>query len=228
MKKSSPKEAYIYNELKNAIFSRKIPVNTQLNEESLSEAFNVSRTPIRAVLRRLQREKIVQNIPHKGTYIYQPTLKEIEDVFHLRLLLEKEAVRIACKEATEEELQALEKGTYLEEQYYKDGEYTKGLKQTSEFHQTLIRFTKNELISKYYQELINITNIYLVFHETFNRENPISPDEHREIIKAIRAKDEQKAVSSISNHFDNIGKHLRKKKKEDVVRFDEIFKPYSG
>ena len=80
-------EEYIYSEIKNAIFNRKIPLNSQLNEELLSEAFEVSRTPIRAVLKKLQYEKIVQSIPNKGTYIYQPTKKDIQDVFQLRVIL---------------------------------------------------------------------------------------------------------------------------------------------
>lgn len=227
MKKRSPKEEYIYNELKQAIFNRRIPVNTQLNEEALSDAFHVSRTPIRAVLKRMQHEKLVQNIPNKGTYIYQPTLKRMEEVFHFRSLLEKEAIRVACKEATEEQLQELEQRTYLEEKYYINGDYANGLKLTSEFHQVLIDFLKNELITEYYTKLINITNVYLVFHEIVDKKNPLSPVEHRAVIEAIRSKDEEQAVDTLLQHFKNIGKHLQDKKKEEIVKFDEIFKPYS-
>src|SRR5699024_2071632 len=179
-------EEYIYSEIKNAIFNRKIPLNSQLNEELLSEAFEVSRTPIRAVLKKLQYEKIVQSIPNKGTYIYQPTKKDIQDVFQLRVILEKESIKLACKTATEEQIKELEELTIKEEEYFKKGEYGKGIEFTSNFHQKLLMLSGNEFMARYNQELINITNIYLAFHDTAKKESSDSPEEHRVILNALR------------------------------------------
>ncbi|WP_164525438.1 GntR family transcriptional regulator [Siminovitchia acidinfaciens] len=220
-------EDYVYIELKRAIFNRQIPLNTQLNEELLSEAFNVSRTPIRSVLKRMQHEKIIQIIPRKGAYINQPTFQEIENVFQLRILIEKEAIKIACSEATDKQLNALIELTYEEEELFRSGEYADGLRVTSEFHQSLIKLTKNDLMIEYSQELINITNIYLVFHETAKKESPRSPEEHREIVRAIQMRNEKEALRLFDQHIKSIKDNLNRNKSENTVEFDKIFKPYS-
>lgn len=219
-------EEYIYSEIKNAIFNRKIPLNLQLNEELLSGAFEVSRTPIRAVLKRLQYEKIVQSIPNKGTYIYQPTKKEIEDVFQLRVILEKESVKLACEKATEEQIKELEEITIQEEEFFKKGEYGKGIEFTSHFHQKLLMLSGNEFIARYNQELINITNIYLAFHDTAKKESPQSPEEHRTILNALRERDVEASVQAVEEHFLNIKKHLSFEPNSEEVKFADIFKPY--
>ncbi|MFD1707176.1 GntR family transcriptional regulator [Siminovitchia sediminis] len=226
MSKKLSLEEYVYSELKKAIFNRQIPLNTQLNEELLSEAFKVSRTPIRSVLKRMQHEKILQIIPRKGAYINQPTFQEIENVFQLRTLMEKEAIKIACREAADKQLKALEELTYEEEKLFRSGNYADGLRVCSEFHQNLIKLTKNHVMIEYSQELINITNIYLVFHETANKESPRSPEEHREIVRAIQRRNEEEALQLFDQHIKSIKDHLNRNKNENIVEFHKIFKPY--
>ncbi len=82
MKKNNKEsiEQYVYEEIKTAIFNRKIPVKMQLSEEQLAEAFAVSRTPIRSVLKKLQYEKLIHIHPNKGAFINLPSSKEIEEV----------------------------------------------------------------------------------------------------------------------------------------------------
>ncbi|MGD8189469.1 GntR family transcriptional regulator [Brevibacillus ginsengisoli] len=220
-------EDFVYHQIKLAILNRKIPLKTQLGEEQLAEAFQVSRTPIRSALKRLQYEKMVQILPNKGAVINQPTPKEIEEVFHLRTILEVESVKLACRKATEEQLKQLEALTLLEEELYKNGEYGRAIEVTSEFHQGLIRLSGNELIENYSQELINITNIHLAYHDSAEKESPLCPSEHRSIIKAIRQKDEEEAVRKFLDHFTTVRKHLESNKEMKAIDFTEVFKPFS-
>ncbi|SOC43694.1 GntR family transcriptional regulator [Salinicoccus kekensis] len=219
-------EDYVYRELKQAIFNRKIPLNMQLNEKELSNAFNVSRTPIRTVLKKMEQEKIIENIPNKGAFIHQPTPQEIENVFQLRTILEREAAKIACKTVSEEQLDELERITIEEEQFFREGEYEKGLEKTTLFHQQLMDLSNNEYMKKYNEELINITNIYLAFHDSARKESPLSPEEHRSIIKALRTRDQEKAAESINSHYKNVREHLKYEEEEKKYSFEELFKPY--
>lgn len=221
-------EDYVYTEIKNAIFNKKIPLHYQLNEELLSDAFKVSRTPIRAVLKRMKHEKIVYSIPNKGTYIYQPNQEEIDDVFQLRIIMEKKAVEIACQNASDEQLDKLEGLTAQEEEEYSKGEYGKGIELTSQFHQKLIELSSNKLMAAYNQELLNITNIYLVFHDIAKRECPLSPEEHRSIIHALRKRDIDASIQAVDDHYESVIKNLKYQGPDNDVQFKEIFKPYSN
>jgi DNA-binding GntR family transcriptional regulator len=220
-------EEYIYQEIKSAILNRKIPVTMQLAEEQLGEAFKVSRTPIRSVLRRLQYEKIINIIPNKGAFINTPSEKEIQEIFQLRIILETEAVRIACRVAVETQLQELDALTFEEEKLYKQIEYAKGIQLTSDFHQGIVLMCGNELMANYSQELINISNIYLALHDSADTESPFCSREHRSIVQAIREKDEEKAVRELVNHFATVKTHLEFDKEPETLHFVDIFKPVS-
>lgn len=230
MKKKSKAslEEYIYQEIKSAILNRKVPVTMQLAEEQLAEAFHVSRTPIRSVLKRLQYEKIIRIFPNKGAYINQPSEKEMQEVFQLRALIETEAVRVACRVAKESELDELESVTYEEEKAYKLNEYAQGIQLTSDFHQGIVQICGNELMAGYSQELINISNIYLALHDSADNESPFCSREHRSILKAIREKDEAKAVQELLEHFGTVKKHLDFNKELEAVQFTDIFKPIAN
>lgn len=219
-------EEYIYSEIKKAIFNGEIPLETQLNEKLLSKAFDVSRTPIRSVLKRMQYEKIVYNIPNKGTFIYQPTKKEIEDVFQLRVVLEKEAVKIACLEATKGQIDELELLVTKGEKSFQQGDYNRGIELTSNFHQSLLNITSNEYMIRFNRELINVTNIYLAFHKTAQKEYPIIPKERLDILNAVREKNVQAAVKAVEIHFESIKKYFNYKGKNKKVKFTDIFQPY--
>lgn len=218
-------EQYVYEEIKTAIFNRKIPINMQLSEEQLAEAFAVSRTPIRSVLKQLQYEKLIQILPNKGAFINLPSSKEIEEVFQIRIIMETEAVKIACRTASEQELNDLEELTRREESLYKQGEYGKAVQLTSDFHQGIINLTGNELLSNYSRELINLTNVYLAYHDHADVESPLCPVEHRNIIQAIMKRDEAEAVRILGEHFQTVKKHLGSNDDELEVNFSSIFKP---
>src|SRR5699024_9322802 len=194
-------EKHIYSEIKNAILNKKISLNQQLNEQLLSKAFNVSRTPIRSVLQKLIYEKILYNIPNKGTFIYLPKKEEVEDIFQLRKIMEKKAVEIACEKSSMKDFEKLEEIIHKEEKEFKKGEYGNGIEFTSKFHQGLMMLSKNKFMISYNEELLNISNVYLTFHDTATKECPMSPDEHRSIISYLKKRDVTNSIKMIDTHF---------------------------
>ena len=64
-----------------------------LNESQLMEEIGTSRTPIREALSKLEQEKFVRIVSKKGVMVSELTLKEIGDVYQVRLMLEPQMVR---------------------------------------------------------------------------------------------------------------------------------------
>lgn len=219
-------ENHIYAEIKNAIFNKKISLNQQLNEQSLSEAFKVSRTPIRAVLQKLTHEKILYNIPNKGTFIYLPNKKEMDDIFQLRIVMEKKAAEIACEKGAAKEFEDLENVIDKEEKEFKKGEYGKGIGHTADFHQGLLKLSNNSFMIAYNEELINISNVYLAFHDTATKECPMSPDEHRAILNYLKKRELSNVLNMVDYHFESIKKHLKYQQNISSTNFTDIFMPY--
>ena len=83
----------IYQIIENEIVSLKIRPGESLSENSLCKRFSVSRTPIRSVLQRLQQNRFVQIIPHKGTIVTPINLEIANQLIYQRVAVESMVLR---------------------------------------------------------------------------------------------------------------------------------------
>lgn len=78
----------IYEILENEIIQLKIQPGDVLSENTLCKRFQISRTPIRSVLQRLQQNGFVQIVPHKGTIVTAIRLKLASQWIFQRMAVE--------------------------------------------------------------------------------------------------------------------------------------------
>lgn len=101
-----PNTKEIYQILESEIVSLKIAPGEVLTENSLCERFQVSRTPIRSVLQRLQENKFVEIIPHKSTTVTRINLNIATQLIYERVAIEsmvfRDFVRTASPTAVEQ------------------------------------------------------------------------------------------------------------------------------
>lgn len=77
----------IYRILRDRICLLEYPPGSLISEEGLAQEFEVSRTPVRRVLARLESEGLVQSVHGVGTLVTDPDIEELQQVYHLRLEL---------------------------------------------------------------------------------------------------------------------------------------------
>ena len=77
----------IYLILRDRICLLDYPPGTHLSEEELAKEFEISRTPVRRVLARLEAEGLVQSVHGVGTIVTDVDVEELQQVYHLRLEL---------------------------------------------------------------------------------------------------------------------------------------------
>jgi len=90
-----------------AILSGAFAPGTRLTEESLAAAYGVSRTPIREALIQVAASGLVELSRNRGATVLRLTAADIEDVYHLRGVLEAEAARLVARRGTPEVLDFL-------------------------------------------------------------------------------------------------------------------------
>ena len=88
-------EAQVLDRLREAIVQGYFPGGSQLNQVKVAAQFGVSRGPVRAAINNLEKENLVKNIPHRGTFVTPLDKKSIQDLYHVRAILEGYAVRLA-------------------------------------------------------------------------------------------------------------------------------------
>lgn len=100
---------YVYRVLRDNIMCLELKPGQLLSESDLAKKLNVSRTPIREVLIKLKAEKLIEVKPQAGTYVSLINWNLIEEAIFIRYNLEKEALREACENFSEDTLMEMEK-----------------------------------------------------------------------------------------------------------------------
>ena len=85
-----------YERIKHDIITCAIAPGTEISEPQLCAHYRLGKAPVRMALIRLAHDGLVRAIPRRGYMVTPVTLKDIHDVFELRLMLEPAAARMAA------------------------------------------------------------------------------------------------------------------------------------
>lgn len=96
-----------YAKLLDAIRSGAFAPGERLRETDVAERLNLSRTPVREALRRLEADGIVEHRPRLGAVIRQLDHSELVALYEMRSVLERTAASMAAKHANPAEIVAL-------------------------------------------------------------------------------------------------------------------------
>jgi DNA-binding GntR family transcriptional regulator len=97
-----------YEHLKAAIFSGRFRPGERLAEEHLAQEMNVSRTPVREALHKLEQDGLIEPLESRGFRIPRDEREDIEDLFELRTVLEGYTLKTICERITDEQIALLE------------------------------------------------------------------------------------------------------------------------
>ncbi len=205
----SPAEEAVFLSLRDDIMSQRLSPGEPLREEALAERFGVSRTPIRAALKRLSWGGLVSYQKNFGCRVAKPQLAEVEPAFWLRAQLEGLAAAEAARRATAGQVRALT--ALLERERAAFAAHSMGdiLAVSFEFHMTIARMAGNELLERFIRELNERTSVHVAFYDFLGADTPRSPSEHADVVAAIRRHDPAAARRTMEAHILSTRKHLR-------------------
>jgi DNA-binding GntR family transcriptional regulator len=118
-----------------------------LQDRVLAEALQVSRTPVREAIQRLENEGFVETVPRQGMVVAVMTPQDIEDIYVIRIALEGVAARLAAQRASAAEVELLVR---LNDQYadaIRRGDLQAVTALNREFHEALYRATRNSRLA---------------------------------------------------------------------------------
>ncbi|PFA68392.1 GntR family transcriptional regulator [Bacillus sp. AFS015802] len=212
VKKRQTAELRVYGRLKDALLARKIAPGTQLIEQIISERMEVSRTPIRHALKRLEAEGLVQIIPNRGAFVVHPTREEIISFFELRKELEFLTVKYGLPKVKKSDLSRLHAFLEDEQETYKQKDLLKYVELNKQFHLFLAEVSGNKFLMRYMDEMLTQSNVYLFLFDVFYHVEPgenVRFREHEDMVKAIENKDRQTLLELIDLHMKHSFDDLR-------------------
>ena len=219
MPKTSTRSGSIITTIKERVISWQYPPEHRLTEEALCREFSVSRSPVREALRVLTSNGFVKRMANRGYAVRQINLREIEEIYDLRLALELYAVETLSHRASPEDALTALRQTW--EAVYKAPETHTGedlAELDTLFHEALVVLVGNESLLK---EVRAINERLFVFRMIdFGATNRAASTcvQHLEILDRIAAKDADGARAAMRKNVEEGRNNVHATFKEALVR----------
>lgn len=216
-----PLREVVTETLREAIVNGVLKPGERLMEIQLAEELGVSRTPVRESIRKLELEGFVVMVPRRGTYVADLSIKDINEVYEIRTVLDVLAAGLAAERITEEEQEQLERILFQVGELVEANDIEKLIEVDSQFHDILYRASRND-------RLVGIINN---LREQFTRFRSISMkypgrlkntlEEHTRLVEAIAQRNPDLAQQVAREHMENSEQILLKEFDERQFRETE-------
>jgi DNA-binding GntR family transcriptional regulator len=205
-----PLRDVVFFSLKKAILQGHFQPGDRLVEQGLAQQMDISRTPIREALRKLELEGFVDYVPRKGVVVVGITADDAAEIYTICAVLEGLAARLAAEKRTHEELGRLKK-ILLEMKTFIQTNNITGLHAVhTSFHHVIAQISKSPRL---YQRIIALREQVEHFAGTFySRPERLQDDwkEHEAIVTTIQKADAEAAEHAARNHLMRVKKEVLK------------------
>ena len=208
-------QSEVVTRLRDEIVAGKLGPGVRLQEQALCDRFGISRSPLREAFNVLASEDLIVLLPNKGAMVTAPTLESAEQHFDLLVMLECRAIEIACRSATDQQLDEIVK---LHERMRKVAETDGGktyFELNNRMHRAIVVASNNDVLSRYHQmvvrQVIRIQNLYGITGE----KPKDSIIEHERFVRALAKRDKAKALAEFRKHLGTADKMLHARLRAD-------------
>ena len=187
--------------LRARIFAHALVPGAWIDEQALAEEYGISRTPMREALKVLAAEGLVELRPRRGCYVTELSERDLDDIFPVIALLEGRAAFDAAQRRGDPELVQLRALHRRLEAHAASGDSDGFFEANQEFHRAVQQIADNRWLSQLIDETRKM--IKLTRRDSLRLEGRLKQSlaEHRDILRAIEAKDGPAAGSLMQAHL---------------------------
>ena len=139
--------------IRNAIIYGELKLGESISEIGICNKYGLQKTPVREALIILSIEGLVKKVRRRGSFVFDITVKEIEQIAELRYLLEEFALKKSFVTNKNELLSELNSIYQKMEVASNTKEYIKFLDLDSEFHKTFFKYFDNVYLKSNYENM---------------------------------------------------------------------------
>lgn len=186
--------------LREKILSGELPAGQYIRQEAIAQELGVSRLPVREALVLLESQGLVQTEKYKGTFVASLSMREIEEIYALRGLLETFLLRRAFPNLNE---QIFEQAEEIIERSRKVKNLAEWAELNWQFHTTLYEPAHLDLTLKTLEQVLIRADRYLRLQRTLSAKLRASSDEqHTHIVELLRAGKCEEAIYAMGEHIE--------------------------
>ena len=155
----------------------------KINESEIAVNLGISRSPVREAFRILERDGLITTLPRKGSYITDISLKDLEELFEVRKILEcyaLDCIKMRANKSSDKIKPMIEE---LEKNLFKKHDPFSVI---SGFHYSLVELSHNSRLIELYKILaVSLRRYWLIYHSKQGQKD-ISLEHHQGIVNTLK------------------------------------------
>ena len=196
----------VYEQLRADVISCKLAPGAEIREAELAARFDMSKSPVRDALMRLEREGLVITLPRQGYRVAPVSLGDVLDMFHLRAALERACIERIVARATDEQLKTLDAFRHFAATDWEGG----FIAFNRAFHRRIAELGGNARMRDQLNDVIDqLERAVQVSVASVGQGDPqVLVNEHVEIIDALQARALKRAQRLAERHIAQAGRRV--------------------
>ncbi|AFO93309.1 GntR family transcriptional regulator (plasmid) [Phaeobacter inhibens] len=195
-------------DLRERILSGELAEGEPIRQEALAEEYDVSRMPVREALKRLDAEGLVLFTNNRGATVTKHSLREIAEIFDLRILVEVDLFRRSIPAMTTTDFarcsQILDE---MDASYNADDVATWGAL-NHRYHSALYAAAERKLTNEVLQGLSLHSDRFIRMHLSVMKQREPAKAEHRDLLALAQARDIDAACAALTRHISRTKEEL--------------------
>jgi len=188
--------ARAYRAVWNGILAGRIESGTQLRPDLLAEQLEISTTPVREALHRMEADGLLVKLPYRGWFVREFTEREVRELYELRAALECFSVRLACERITADEVKQLRAHQTVGEAALRTGDMEAYRNYNRDLHAGIVEAARNSYLSSAMGQLDLQSQLLIARTIRLVGRPSRAIEEHRELV-ALVAKRQAKAAQDL-------------------------------
>lgn len=204
-KESKPSYAQLaYDGIKDLIIEEEIRPGDLLSENQLAEYLNMSRTPVREAIRRLEAEGFLESRKGLGTFLKPLTLKDVKNIYEVRAALELIACETSIDQITDQEIEAVRASLQSLRNRHEGGEEIDRMEFSlldGQLHDLIVKRSNNSYIKILMDQIyFNVDRYRIIsFHVSLDLEE--STKQHLDLLDCLLERDLAKLKEHLAAHL---------------------------
>ncbi|MES2634943.1 MAG: GntR family transcriptional regulator [Pseudomonadota bacterium] len=196
-------------QLRERIFAGELMPGTFLDEVKLAELLQISRTPLREALKVLTAEGLVRHEPRRGSFVYEVTEKDLDEIFPVIALLEGRCAHEAAAHATDQDIELLQDMHDKLQKHAKARRINDYYAVNFAIHEAIIQLADNRWLAIVIADLRKILKLARLqqLHAPGRLDQSLS--EHLAVFAALKARDPAGAEAAMRTHLTRQREALR-------------------
>jgi DNA-binding GntR family transcriptional regulator len=188
--------------LRQRILDGELRPGTPLQEVPLAASLGVSRNTMREATRILSLENLLKRSIHRGVAVSQLSLKDVQEIYHLRRMLETAAV-LGAKGDRGDVLPELHNAVKGYERAVRERDWLQAVSFDLHFHSLLMRFHRNRRLQSFYQRVIGELRMGMVLVDRSHDDPSMLIPVHRKMYQLLAAGKLKQCAAVLVQHLDD-------------------------